>query len=245
MSLSLVAGLVSGFVQGQAPPQPNEFRIDIDMYEDEKKPPLNIKTIFMDGKVIELNDERNRVTIVDSSIGNITILDTLQKSRVSLEMAALEKKLNNVLQKMTEDERRKFSSNREPSLDGDMVVLGNDRMLYKFRPMTPSNPNIAISYGVFASWSVRINALFYGTQPLLRMELNQLLLDQRQLPSELRRVTVEVPPNQTMPQGKTSEVVVRMFVNEKLSQEDKTRVASILKSMNEYTKTTDKEFFLR
>ncbi len=241
---SIVGVPLTCLSQGQAIPNPAEFRIDIDIYNDEKKPPVNIKTIFTDGKYIELNDEGHRVTIVDPGIGNITILDTLQRSRVSFEMTALENQLNNVLQKMTEEERRKFSSNREPTLDGDLIVLGNDRMVYKFRPMTPNNPNIAISYGDFANWSVRINALFLEAAPILRMELNQLLIDQRQLPLELRRVKV-TPPSNSMPQGKTEEIVARMFLNEKLSQEDKSRVASVLKSMNEYTKTTDKEFFLR
>jgi len=158
-------------------------------------------------------------------------------------MSALESQFNSVLQKLTEDERRKFSSNGEPALEGDLIVIGNERMLYKFRTIVPSNPDIAKSYGDFANWSVRINALFNHTPPFLRMQLNQMLIDQRQLPSELRRVTVLTPPSAELPQGKTKEVVARMFLNEKLSSDDRARVATVLKSINEYVKTSDKAFF--
>ncbi len=240
----LTCFLLAGGLHGQTIQNSTDFRIDIDIYEDgESKPPINIKTIFVEGKCIELDDERHRVTVVDPGLGNITILDSAQKSRVSLEMNAIESRFNGVLQKMTEDERRKFASNGGPTLVGELIVLGNDRLLYKFLPMTPENPNIAVRYGDFANWSVRINALFNRTPPVLRMQLNQILIDQRQLPSELRRITVLTPPSADQPHGKTKEIVARMFLNEKLSSDDRTRVASVLKSMNEYTKLSDKEFF--
>jgi len=239
----LSASICGGVACGQIPPSTAEFRIDIDIYEDEKKQPVKIKTIFTNGKYIELDDDRHRITVVDPGLGNITILDSALKSRVSLEMSALESQFNSVLQKLTEDERRKFSSNGEPALEGDLIVIGNERMLYKFRTIVPSNPDIAKSYGDFANWSVRINALFNHTPPFLRMQLNQMLIDQRQLPSELRRVTVLTPPSAELPQGKTKEVVARMFLNEKLSSDDRARVATVLKSINEYVKTSDKAFF--
>ncbi len=240
----LACAILSGISHAQTNQNSADFRIDIDIYEDgETKPPINIKTIFIEGKYIELDDDRHRITVVDPGLGNITILDSAQRSKVNLEMNALESRFNGALQKMTEDERRKFASNGGPTLVGDLIVLGNDRLLYKFLPTTPEDPNIAIRYGDFANWSVRINALFNRTPPILRMQLNQILIDQRQLPSELRRITVLTPPTADQPLGKTKEIIARMFLNEKLSSDDRTRVASVLKSMNEYTKMSDKEFF--
>jgi hypothetical protein len=240
-----VAALCGGIANAQVTTSSGDFRIDIDIYEDENKAPINVKTIFTDGKYIEIDDDRHRITVMDTGTGNITILDSERKSRVSMEMSAIENQLNGVLQKLTEEERRKFSSNGEPTLEGDLIVMGNDRMRYKFKPITPSNPNVAVSYGDFANWSVRVNALFNRTPPflLLRMQLNQLLVDQRQLPAELRRITVLAPPSAELPNGKTKEVVARMFLNEKLSSEDKTRVASVYKSMHEYSKASVNEFF--
>ena len=241
----LTSSVFTGLTHGQSVKVASEFRIDIDIYDDERKKPISsVRTIFAEGKYIELDDDRHRITIVDPNLGNVTLLDSLHKSRVSFEMSQLESQLNQVLMKMTDDERRKFSSDGEPTLDsGNFVEIGNQRQRYKFRPMTPSNPNIAVCYGDFANWSVRINALFNHTPPFLRMQLNQLLMDQRQLPEELQRITVLAPPTESQPQGKTQVITARLFVNEKLSQEDKTRVATVLKSMNEYTKTSDKEFF--
>ena len=214
-----------------------DFRIDIDIYKDEQKPPISsVQTIFADGKYIEVDDDRKRITIVDPGKGFITILDSQNKSRVELNMADLERQLNSVLQNMSDEQRRGFSSDRDPTVELDnFVVIGNERLRYKFRPITPANPTIATSYGDFANWSVRINALFNKTPPFIRMELNQLLIDQRQLPAELRRVTDT--------QGKTDEIVARLILKESLSTSDRNRVASVLKSMNEYKWTSEKEFF--
>ena len=219
--------------------QAASFRIDIDIYKDEQKPPISsVQTIFADGKYIEVDDDRKRVTVVDPGKGFITILDSQNKSRVELNMADLERQLNSVLQNMSDEQRRGLSSEGEPTIEvGNLVVIGNERLRYKFRPITPANPDIATSYGDFANWSVRINALFNKTPPFIRMQLNQLLIDQRQLPSELRRVTV------VDPQGKTEEIVARLILKESLSPSDRTRVASVMKSMNEYKWTSEKEFF--
>lgn len=237
-TLHLLASV--GVCYGQIP----DFRIDIDIYKDEQKPPISsVQTIFADGKYIEVDDDRKRVTVVDPGKGFITILDSQNKSRVEVNMADLERQLNAALQNMSDEQLRGLSSDREPMIEGDnLFVIGNERLRYKFRPITPANPMIATSYGDFANWSVRINALFNKTPPFIRMELNQLLIDQRQLPSELRRVTV-VPPNEKEPQGKTEEIVARLILKESLSTSDRTRVASVMKSMNEYKWTSEKEFF--
>ena len=234
-----------GISYGQTTNSSTDFRIDIDIYKDEQKPPISsVQTIFADGKYIEVDDDRKRVTVVDPGKGFITILDSQNKSRVELNMADLERQLNSVLQNMSDEQRRVLSSDGEPTIEvNNLFVIGNERLRYKFRPITPANPMIATSYGDFANWSVRINALFNKTPPFIRMQLNQLLIDQRQLPSELRRVTVVVPPNDKEPQGKTEEIVARLILKESLSTSDRTRVASVMKSMNEYKWTSDKEFF--
>ena len=237
--------VVFGTAIGQSPTERADFRIDIDIYEDVSKPPIKqTQTIFASGQYIELEDDMRRVTVVDSKNGRITILDFNKKTLVHLEMPALENKFSSALAKMTEEQRRSFSSDGEPSLGADNYIdYGNERLRYKFRAVTPANPNIATSYGDFANWSVRINALFNQTPPLLRMQLNDLLISQRQLPAELRRITHIGPPNPKDPQGKTEEIVARLIYKESLSDNDRTRIATVLKSMGEYKPVTEKEFF--
>ena len=235
--------LMVGVAAGQSAPDKNDFRIDIDIYEDEKKPPVNsVQTIFSSGQYIELDDARGRITVVDPGQGQITILDSKRKSYVRLEMADMERQLNQVRSEMTPDQLRKFSSDGEPVIEGDNYVsVGNEWFRYKFRPVTPANPSMATSYGDFANWSARVNARYYNAPPFIRLQLNQMLMDQRQLPAELRRLTV-VPSKSETP-AKKEEIVARMIVKESLSENDRSRVASVMKSMDEYKKTTDKEFF--
>ena len=235
--------LMVGVAAGQSAPDKNDFRIDIDIYEDEKKPPVNsVQTIFSSGQYIELDDARGRITVVDPGQGQITILDSKRKSYVRLEMADMERQLNQVRSEMTPDQLRKFSSDGEPVIEGDNYVsVGNEWFRYKFRPVTPANPSMATSYGDFANWSARVNARYYNAPPFIRLQLNQMLMDQRQLPAELRRLTVV--PNKSETPAKKEEIVARMIVKESLSENDRSRVASVMKSMDEYKKTTDKEFF--
>lgn len=235
--------LMVGVAAGQSEPDMNDFRIDIDIYENEKKPPVNsVQTIFSAGQYIELDDAKGRITVVDPGHGQITILDSKRKSFVRLEMADMERQLNQVRSEMTPDQLRKFSSDGDPVIEGDNYVsIGNEWFRYKFRSVTPVNPNMATSYGDFANWSARINARYYNAPPFIRMQLNQMLMDHRQLPAELRRVTVV--PSKTETLGKKEEIVARLIVKESLSEIDRTRVASVLKSMVEYKKTTDKDFF--
>ena len=157
-------------------------------------------------------------------------------------MVDMERQLNQVRSEMTPDQLRKFSSDGEPVIEGDNYVsVGNEWFRYKFRPVTPANPSMATSYGDFANWSARVNARYYNAPPFIRLQLNQMLMDQRQLPAELRRLTV-VPSKSETP-AKKEEIVARMIVKESLSENDRSRVASVMKSMDEYKKTTDKEFF--
>lgn len=234
-----------GIALGQSTNKTIDFRIDIDIYGDVSKPPIKqTQTIFASGQYIELEDDTHRVTVIDPKNSRITILDSNKKTLVHLEMSALESRLSGALAKLTEEQRRWFSSDGEPSLGTDNYVdFGNERLRYRFRAVTPSNSEIATSYGDFANWSVRINALFNQTPPVLRMQLNELLISQRQLPAELRRLTVVGPQNDKDPHSKTEEIVARLIYKESLSDNDRTRIATVLKSMGEYKPLTEKEFF--
>jgi len=236
---------VSGIAQTQTSSGSSEFRIKIDIYDNESKPPINsIETIFMGGQYIELDDNRGRVTVVDPGKGRVSILNSETRTMVHLEMAVLEKQVNSILSEMTTEQRRKFSSTGEPTADSaGFVSLGNANFSYKFKTFTPSDPNIAISYGDFANWSARVNARYYKVPPIMRMELNQLLMDQRQLPEELHRLTVIVPANQADPVGKTEEIIARLFLTEPLTNNDRSRMAGVLKSMTEFKINSEKEFF--
>ena len=134
-----------GIAAGQTTTETAEFRIDIDIYSDVSKPPIKqTQTLFASGKYIELEDDTNRVTVIDPKNSRITILDSNKKTLVHLEMPALESRLSGALAKLTEEQRRWFSSDGEPSLGTDNFVdFGNERLRYRFRTVTPVNSEIA------------------------------------------------------------------------------------------------------
>ena len=106
-----------GIAYGQKTPEVTDFRIDSDIYDDERKPPLySIQTIFCAGQYIELDDKNGRVTVVDPGKGRVTILDSKQKALVHLEMQALENQLNHVLEGLTPAQQKKFMWNGTPAV---------------------------------------------------------------------------------------------------------------------------------
>jgi len=109
-----------GIGYGQEIPENADFRIDSDIYDDERKPPLySIQTIFCAGQYIELDDKNGRVTVVDPGKGRVTILDSKQKALVHLEMQALENQLNEILRGMSPAQQKKFMWNGTPAVGAD------------------------------------------------------------------------------------------------------------------------------
>jgi len=238
LALTVATHAVAADSQSKTAAAPDlDFRIDVDVYAEENKAPIaTLQTIFTAGLYIELDEQTGRTTVFDPGKSQITILDSNRKSLVHLDMTSIDSQLSLGLSKMTQEQSVRFLSEGGPLLEeGNLFSIGNKFWRYKFRPTTPSNPAIAISYGDFANWSVKLNAVYPPRKPPFRLQLNQLLIDQRQLPTELRRITYA--------DGRTEEIVARLILKESLNDNDRARIASVYTSMKEYKIATDAEFF--
>jgi hypothetical protein len=219
-----------------------DFQIRIDLYSDESKPPINsLQTIFTNGLSIEFNDQQGRYTIVDAVKGRVTLLDKERKILLHMEMQSIETQLDRAVQLMSPEQQSAFSCDGPPVQEADNTFsIGNAFIRYRFTPIEVK-PEIATRYGEFTDWVSRIYAL-QGPKmpPQIRLELNQLLVANSQLPSVLRR-TIQYGPNAE--NKKSEEIVARLNVTESLSDSDRSRVAGVYKWMQEFKPASESGFF--
>lgn len=219
-------------------PKVTDFQIRIDIYSDDSKQPIaSLKTLFTNGQYIELDDKEERHTVVDPVKGRITLLDEKKKELVHLDMHVIEAKLDDALKQMSAKQQSAFSSEGQPILESDNYIsIGNKLIRYKFLPVSTKH-EIAARYGDFADWMTRIKALYDSPKmpPQIRLELNKLLVDQSQLPKELRRTIIRG--------NKPDERIARLNLTESLSNTDRSRVASIYQMMQQFKPTSENEFF--
>ena len=220
-----------------SPNQTMEFRIRTDIYTDQTKPPAtSIQTMFTNGQYIEWDEEGGRCTVFDPSKSRITLMDVNKKQLVHLEMQVVENKLNEALKQLDNNATMLFTSDGETKAEPQgYFSIGNQWQRYYFKPLaTPQN--IAASYGDYANWSVRINALYPPRlPPQMRLQLNELLIGQSQIPEETRRVRTK--------DGVVQEVTAKLILTQNLAANDRSRVATIYKWMQEFKPTTDDAFF--
>lgn len=213
-----------------------DFHIRVDIYSDDTKPPISsVQTIFSDGLTIELDDFAGRHTVIDPAKGRITLLDEKKRSLVHLDMQVIETQLEKALGLLTPQQQAAFAIQGLPEREADnFISISNKSIRYTFQP-TAAKKEIAASYGEFSDWVTRINGLYRHVPPQLRLQLNKMLVDQSQLPTELRRTIVGSNTPET--------VIARLNLTESLSDLDRSRIAKILTSMQEFKPTSENEFF--
>ena len=228
---------IAGNTTDRKPLAAMDFQIRVDIYSDESRPPVaTLQTYFTNRMYIEFDDQNGRCTVVDPMKGRVTLLDTKRKSLVHLEMSTIEMQLDRALQLMNEEQLGMFQADAEIRQEPEgYFSIGNAKMRYSYLPIT-THGEIATSYGDFTNWVCRVKALYPPKMPpQMRLMLNELLMDQSQIPSVVKRQIVHG--------GKLEELVARLNVTESLSDLDRSRIANIYQWLQQYTVVTDTDFF--
>jgi len=204
--------------QGQAEAQ-IEFRIDTDIYSDETKPPIHTtQTMFLANRTIEWDDTHRRLLVVDYQDRSITLADLSAQKKCRIEMREVEDRFINLRSQMTSQEIAIWTSPVSPRpFEGGLYELACERSVYRFTTKSPGVEKMAVEYGDFADWSVKIHAVNPPYKPpLLRMQLNAFLRDQRELPAEIRLTDTRT--------GGSKPIVARLIVQDQLTRQDSDRV---------------------
>lgn len=215
-----------------------EFRIDTDVYVDESKPPVaTTKTIFLRDRVVECDDAKQRAMILEYSAQQIVLVDLATHRSCRIEMASLESKLSALKIQMTPEQMKAWSSSEEPKGVGNgYEVIQSDNLQYQFKTSSPRNQELAAAYSEFADWSVRVNAIYPPYKPpLLRMQLNQYLGEQRKLPIEVRLTDLRAK--------NATPLVARVLVQEMLTRQDQERIKNLDAVVASLKMVTDQDFF--
>lgn len=196
-----------------------EFRIDTDIYSDESKPPIHTtQTMFLSTRTVEWDDTNRRLLIVDYPSASVTIADLSAQKKCRIDMQQLEDRLSNLRSQMTSQEIATWTSSGTAQLDASgFYEMSCERSSYRFKTKAPAKEKMAIEYAEFADWSVKMHAVNPPYKPpLLRLQLNTFLKDQRELPSEIRL--------RDLRSTNSKPIVARLIVQDKLTGQDMDRV---------------------
>ncbi|MCU0715944.1 MAG: hypothetical protein MUD03_07445 [Pirellula sp.] len=210
---------------------PIGFRLDVDIYSDETKPPVaQFKTLFTEQLSIEWNSEQGKVTILDSQSQMLTLLNTNERKMTEIELSSLDSMLTELLA------RTKQAEIQESRPDSNSIVVADIAAQYRVKTSKPTLEIMAVRYADFADAATKIAAVFPPYKPpQLRLKLNQLLLDERLLPMELRLAT--------RTNSGTHELTARMLKKDSLSEEDRKELQMIQGWKNQFTFVRATEFF--
>jgi hypothetical protein len=199
--------------------RPTEFRIDTDIYTDETKPPVQTtQTMFLATRSVEWDDTHRRLLVVDYKEQSVMLADLLAQRKCKIAMQQLDDRINNLRSQMTSEELATWTSPTQAVLDEDgFYLLACERSAYRFKTKSPSLEKMAIDYSDFADWSVKMHAVNPPYKPpLLRMQLNAFLRDQRALPMELRLLDKR--------SSNSKPIIARLIVQDQLSAQDMDRI---------------------
>jgi hypothetical protein len=215
----------------------SSFRIDVDLYQDETKPPvLQFQTYFTPTKTIEYSDQ-SRTVVLDTAAGSVLVLDPKKRTVTEVDLSWVESQLGGLLSHLEAQNRESMQASEPIWADGSQLTLENAQMAYRVVYGSPADPEMASRYAAYANCSAKLAAVFPPHKPpQLRLLLNQLLEDKRLLPMETRRVTKTKGAEKL-------ELVARLLVKESLDATDQIEVNRILKMTQEFRIVSSREFY--
>ena len=222
-----------GFLSTNAPAQ--DFRVDTELFQDQdKKPSLEMLTVFSEGKVYDfrLTDPRE-TTVFDPVRGQFTLLDEARQVKAGVttqELLDFSLDLNAIA---AQQKDRLFAFCAVPNFETtEAAIEENGQPLTELRltgkPLTyvargqkVERQEAVKAYRQFADWCARLNASRLGNLPAgARLALNQALAERELLPLEITRVTYSGPG----PLGRKLELKSQHRVNWTLSGEDQKKI---------------------
>jgi hypothetical protein len=189
----LLAPAVLFLIAVRASAQPEEFRIDTDVFVgDAKEPFAENVTIFSAGLVYDFPLVGPReVTVFDPSRGRFVLLDLERQVKTTLSTQEL-LEFTAAMKVHAAEMGGLFAAAADPQFeqqsdDGTGWVTMRARLLtYRARGQQPEFPAAVTGYREFADWYSRLNATRPGSlPPFARIELNRLLAERGLVPEEV------------------------------------------------------------
>lgn len=208
------------------------FRIDSDIYSDESKPPIaQHKTLFTETQAIDLDSQGTGVVILDFPAGTLTLMDNTKRIQTMLELANVEAMLQDALAQLPS------SSSPQATRDANqLLVIKDETVEYQIKTEQPATSLLATRYSEFADATTKIVAIFPPYKPpQLRLELNRVLREAKELPMVTTRTTSN--------KGSKSVVTARLLIKPQLDEEDKKDIRIVNNNREQFKFVSSNEYF--
>ena len=214
------------------------FRIDTDIYSDPKKAPIkHTLTLFTESVYYDFEDgDSGRVTVIDPGRSRIILLDRRRQVKSEVMTEEILRTIDNARVQADAKLSTVTLKDFQKSSNGETVaVVSNDSIEYRSTLYAPTVPDMASQYAEFANWSARLNSVYAPMPPYLRLDLNELIASRDMLPKELTR---------TSRKGiRQSQLICRLRVNDRLSEDDRSRIARVGAMMAEFSTVPIKDYW--
>jgi len=196
------------------------FRVDADIYSDPKKAPIkHTLTLFVESVYYDFEDgELGRVSVIDPQRNRIVLLDRQRQVKSEVPTGEILSKIANARVQADAKLSTATLKDFQDLPNGESVaVVSNESIEYRSTLSAPTLPDMAAQYAEFANWSARLNSIYAPMPPYLRLDLNELIASRKMMPKELTRITRKGI--------RQSQLTCRLQVNDRLSEDDRSKVA--------------------
>jgi len=214
------------------------FRVDADIYSDPKKAPIkHTLTLFAESVYYDFEDgEFGRVSVIDPQRNRIVLLDRQRQVKSEVPTGEILSKIANA--RVQADAKLSAATLKDfqnlPSGES-VAVVSNESIEYRSTLYSPALPDMATQYAQFANWSARLTSIYAPMPPYLRLDLNELIASRKMMPKELTRITRKGI--------RQSQLICRLQVIDRLSEDDRSKVARAGAMMAEFRSVPINEYW--
>lgn len=228
-----------------------DFRVDSELFLDQdKKPALEMLTVFSSGKVYDFRlTDPPETTVFDPVRGQFTLLDETRRVKASVTTQEL-LDFSLALESHAAQQRDKlfafcaapkFEASESEVADGSLPTielrLAAKPLTYVARGQKVDKPEAVKAYRQFTDWCARINATRPGNLPPgARLALNQALAERELLPLEITRTSYSGAL------GRKLELKSQHRVNWTLSGEDQKKIERASDMMATFTEVSYNDY---
>ncbi len=223
------------------------FRVNTDIYIDEKKPPIKqTLTLFQEGVYYDFEDinddvSQGRITVIDPKRGRIVLIDRKRRVKSTLKTKDIQEMVASA--RVQVDAKLAAASKTEIQTgEGgkEQAVVKNDSLEYRSTMQrsvaSDTAADTAAQFADFADWSARLNAVFPPKlPPYLRLDLNHLIRERNMLPQEIRRLSHQG--------SRQSTVIARVQPIWAIGNDDATRIARVGLMLADFREVSAAEYW--
>jgi hypothetical protein len=224
-----------------------EFRVDNKVFTPDRQEPISQSTtIFYAGAAYDFLASPRESTIINLTVGRITLLDAARQLQTELsaaEVKAFVERLKQEASAHPEPALRFFAApqfEEQYDADGGLLTLKSPWLIYEVTADRPEEKELVRQYHEFSDWMARLNTLLNpgARPPTARLQLNQAMVQRGLLPKKVVLTIIQSSGGRSSPAPAKNTIRTEHTLVPKLDASDLARIAAAQKAVREFRTTS-------